>query len=174
LKTLDLSENISKQKLLNVLKSEADKVHVIDIMFACSHLKEESKYVQASYRKEYDQIYIESFLLGIKKIREDNNYYPGFVDTRELKKAFKTLKSQETRVKIDYPQHLRFFRIYKLITIYTTFVRDEPVHPVGMPFPGGFKIKYENGTYYCPVKENQKDNPGAVCGICIAEQDKDV
>ncbi|MEN6592102.1 MAG: DUF2115 family protein [Methanobacterium sp.] len=26
-----------------------------------------------------------------------------------------------------------------------TFVRDEPVHPVGMPFPGVFKIKYENG-----------------------------
>ncbi|MEN6592103.1 MAG: DUF2115 family protein [Methanobacterium sp.] len=30
------------------------------------------------------------------------------------------------------------------------------------------------GTYYCPVKENQKDNPGAVCGICISEQDKKV
>ncbi len=38
-----------------------------------------------------------------KKIREDKNSYQGFVDTRELKKAFKTLKSQETRVKTDYP-----------------------------------------------------------------------
>ena len=51
---------------------------------------------------------------------------------------------------------------------------DEAVHPVGMPFPGGFKIKQEDETYYCPVKESQKDNPGAVCGICIAEQDKKV
>lgn len=53
---LDLSENISKQKLLNVLKSEADKVHIVDIIFACSHLKEESKYVQANYRKKYERI----------------------------------------------------------------------------------------------------------------------
>ncbi|MDP3622609.1 MAG: DUF2115 family protein, partial [Methanobacteriaceae archaeon] len=25
-----------------------------------------------------------------------------------------------------------------------------------------------------PVKESQKDNPGAVCGFCIAEQDESV
>jgi Uncharacterized protein conserved in archaea len=37
---------------------------------------------------------------------------------------------------------------------------------------GGFKVKYENGIYLCPVKGNQKDNPGAVCGFCIAEQDE--
>jgi uncharacterized protein (UPF0305 family) len=42
---------------------------------------------------------------------------------------------------------------------------------VGTPFPGGFKVKYEGGKYPCPVKERQKDNPGAVCGFCIAEQD---
>ncbi len=171
---LQILENIPKQKLLDALKSEAGKVHVTDMMVACSHLKEENKYVQRGYREEYDRIYIESFLMGIKKIREDKNSYPGLVDVDELRKALETLKRQEIEVKNDSEQHLRFFRIYKLITIYTTFILDEPVHPVGMPFPGGFKIKYEDDTYYCPVKESQKDNPGAVCGICIAEQDKDV
>lgn len=171
---LDLSQNISKKKLLDVLKSKADNIHVMDIMVACSHLKEESKYVQAGYREEYDRIYIESFLLGIKKIREDKNSYQGFVEVDELKKAVKTLKIQQKEAEQDSKEHLRFFKIYKLITIYTTFILDEPVHPVGMPFPGGFKIKYEDGIFYCPVKESQKDNPGAVCGICIAEQDKDV
>jgi len=66
-------------------------------------------------------------------------------------------------MKLDNNQHINFFKKYKLISFYTTFILDEPIHPVGMPFPGGFKVKYENGTYYCPVKENQKDNPGAVC-----------
>lgn len=174
LEDLDRGESTTKQHLLDVLKSEADRVHVTDIMIACSHLREESKYVQPGYRKEYDRVYIESFLMGVRKIREDKNSYPGFVDAHKLKKALEILKEQEIRVKNETDQHLRFFRIYKLITIYTTFVRDEPVHPVGMPFPGGFKIKYEDDTYYCPVKENQKDNPGAVCGICIAEQDKNV
>lgn len=171
---LHVPENFSKQDLLNVLKTEADKVHIMDIMIACSHLKEESKYVQPGYREEYDRVYIESFLLGVKKIPADKNSYPGLVNTYELKKAFKILKEQRIKVEKDSSQHLRFFKIYAIITIYTTFVRDEPVHPVGMPFPGGFKIKYEDGVYYCPVKENQKDNPGAVCGICLAEQDEDV
>ncbi|MCE7698668.1 MAG: DUF2115 family protein, partial [Methanobacterium paludis] len=26
----------------------------------------------------------------------------------------------------------------------------------------------------CPVKEKQKENPGAVCGFCIAEQEEGV
>jgi Uncharacterized protein conserved in archaea len=39
---------------------------------------------------------------------------------------------------------------------------------------GGFEVKYENGTYFCPVKDKQKDNPSAVCGFCIAEQDEDI
>lgn len=172
LEDLDLSENVSKQELLGTLKFEADKVHVTDIMMACSYLKEESKYVQPGYREEYDRLYIENFLLGIKKIMEDRNSYPGLVDIEELKKAFEILKEQELRLKNETDQHLRFFRIYKLITLYTTFVRDEPVHPVGMLFPGGFKIKCEDGVYYCPVKKNQKDNPGAVCGICIAEEEE--
>jgi uncharacterized protein (UPF0305 family) len=44
---------------------------------------------------------------------------------------------------------------------------------VGTPFPGGFKVKYEDETYLCPVKERQKDNPGAVCGFCT-EQDPEI
>lgn len=77
-------------------------------------------------------------------------------------------------MKLDNNQHINFFKKYKLISFYTTFILDEPIHPVGMPFPGGFKVKYENGTYYSPVKENQKDNPGAVCEFWIAEQDENV
>ena len=96
------------------------------------------------------------------------------MNTNELHEAIKILKKQQKLAERDHDQHMQFFKIYRLISIYTTFIMDEPVHPVGMPFPGGFKIKQEYGTYYCPVKESQKDNPNAVCGICIAEQDKEV
>ncbi|HML04306.1 MAG TPA: DUF2115 family protein, partial [Methanobacterium sp.] len=67
-----------------------------------------------------------------------------------------------------------FFRIYEVVSLYTTFILEEPIHMVGTLFPGGFRVKFEGKTYYCPVKEKQKDNPGAVCGFCIAEQDEDV
>lgn len=174
LKDIDHSHDVSKQTLLNVLKCEAGNVHITDIMAAFTHLKKESIYVNAGYREEYDQAYIQSFLMRIKEIRNNKKHYEGLVDINELQKAMKILKNQQKLAEKDHPEHMHFFKIYKLITIYTTFIMDEPVHPVGMPFPGGFKIKQEDGIYYCPVKENQKDNPGAVCGICIAEQDEDV
>ncbi len=84
------------------------------------------------------------------------------------------MQKQQKLAELDYDQHINFFKIYRLIALYTTFILKEPIHPVGMPFPGGLNIKYEKGTYYCPVKESQKDNPGAVCGFCIAEQTKNI
>ena len=64
-----------------------------------------------------------------------------------------------------------FFKIYKIISLHITFIVKEPVHPVGTPFPAGFKVRYDGENYLCPVKEGQEDNPGAVGGFCIAEQD---
>jgi uncharacterized protein (UPF0305 family) len=171
---IDLFRDVPKQTLLDTLKYEAGNIHVTDIMAALAHLKEDSIYVQAKYREVYDKLYIESFLMRIKEIKNNKNRYEGFVNADELQEAIKILKRQQKLAELDHNQHIHFFKIYRLITIYTTFIMDEPVHPVGMPFPGGFKIKQEDETYYCPVKESQKDNPGAVCGICIAEQDKEV
>jgi uncharacterized protein (UPF0305 family) len=36
------------------------------------------------------------------------------------------------------------------------------------------KSNKKMGYITVPLKKNQKDNPGAVCGICIAEHDQDV
>ncbi len=171
---IDFSKDVPKQALLNALKDEARTIHITDIMAAFVYLKKESIYVNANYREEYDQAYIQSFLMRINEIRDNNEDYEGFIKADALQKAIKILKDQQKQAELDHNQHIHFFKIYQLTTLYTTFIMDEPVHPVGMPFPGGFKIKQEGGIYYCPVKENQKDNPGAVCGICIAEQDPDV
>jgi uncharacterized protein (UPF0305 family) len=171
---IDFSKKVPRQALLDALKEEAGNVSVTDIMAALTHLKKESTHVNASYREDYHQAYIQSFLMRIKEIRNNKKAYEGLINTGELQKAITTLKNQQTLAELDHNPHMHFFKIYRLITLYTTFIMDEPVHPVGMPFPGGFKIKQENGIYYCPVKESQQDNPGAVCGICIAEQDQDV
>jgi uncharacterized protein (UPF0305 family) len=48
---------------------------------------------------------------------------------------------------------------------------EEPVHPVGTPLPGVFQVKYNGEKNLCPVKEQQKNNSGAVCGFCISELD---
>ena len=60
-------------------------------------------------------------------------------------------------------------RLAKIVSIYTTFILEASIHPVGTSFPGGFKIKFENGEYLCPVKEKQLNTPGALCHFCVSK-----
>jgi len=165
---------LSKKDLLIILKDEASNIHISDIMNASTFLLNEGKYVQSGYREKYLESYIKGFILRVNEIKENKNHYEGFVDIKELKNSLKLLNEQEKLILKQRSVESHFFKIYKSISIYTTFVIDEPIHAVGTPFPGGFEVKYENNTYICPVKDKQKDNPNAVCGFCIAKQDKSV
>ncbi len=172
LKDINALEKLNKDELMAILKIEASNICIMDIMKASIFLSEDAKYVQGSYRKEYLKSYTEAFITRLKVLKDDQEEYKVHVDREKLQDALKLLNEQEAQVKAGKGFDPNFFKIYKIISLYTTFILEEAVHPPGTPFPGGFKVKYENGTYLCPVKENQKDNPGAVCGFCIAEQDK--
>lgn len=171
---IEFLDVLSKKDLLIILKDEASNIHISDIMNASVFLFNEGKFVQNGYREKYLESYIKGFILRVNEIRENKNHYEGFVDIEELKNSLKLLNEQEKLILKQRSVESRFFKIYKIISIYTTFVMGEPIHPVGTPFPGGFEVKYEDNTYICPVKDKQKDNPNAVCGFCIAEQDKSV
>ncbi len=171
---LNHNNKISKKVLLKVLKNESDDIHISDIMTSYAQLVEDGKYVQSNYQKEYLDAYIKGFLMRVKEIREDKTEYKGFIDERKLEVALNTLKEQEKMIEKERSLKSNFFKIYEIVSLYTTFVLEEPIHPVGTLFPGGFRVKFEGKTYYCPVKEKQKDNPGAVCCYCIAEQDEKV
>ena len=168
LEDLDFTNEITKEELLLVLKKEAEEVSIADIMAAHAFLVDEGKYVHGSYRDEYLKAYVKAFILRLKEIKDNNNNPECTVDGEELKEALELLNEQKKTLESCFSE------IYRIASIYTTFILDEPIHVVGTPFPGGFKVKYENGTYLCPVKEKQKDNPGAVCGFCIAKQDNSV
>jgi uncharacterized protein (UPF0305 family) len=168
LENFDFTNEITKKELLFVLKKEAECISMADIMAAHAFLVDEGKYVHGSYRDEYLKAYVKAFILRLKEIKDNDNNFQCTVDADELKKALKLLNEQKETLESCFSE------IYRIASIYTTFILDEPIHVVGTPFPGGFEVKYENGTYLCPVKEKQKDNPGAVCGFCIAKQDNSV
>lgn len=63
---------------------------------------------------------------------------------------------------------LRFLKF--LLSGFCMFVQDLPGHPVGMPFPGGEKVKVIDGVYYCPVREKANDVDSALCPFCPALQ----
>jgi uncharacterized protein (UPF0305 family) len=173
-KLFDLSQEIKKADLLVVLKEEVSNIHITDIMRASTFLKEDAKYVQASYREGYMKAYVEGFILRITDLKNDKSHHGGYVDLDEFKKALKLLGDQRAQLEIEGNFDPCFSKLYVIMSIYTSFVLEEPIHVVGTPFPGGFEVKFQDGEYLCPVKDKQKDNPGAVCGFCIAKQEEGV
>ncbi len=59
---------------------------------------------------------------------------------------------------------------YYLIAAFTMFVLDEPGHPVGMPFPGGFTVEKRRDGYYCLIRDKEKDIFYSICNFCPAKQ----
>jgi uncharacterized protein (UPF0305 family) len=67
---------------------------------------------------------------------------------------------------------LRFLKF--LIAGFCMFVQHEPGHPVGTPFPGGDRVQYIDGIYYCPVREKANDVDAALCPFCPARQSPEI
>ncbi len=59
---------------------------------------------------------------------------------------------------------------YYLISAFTMFVLDQPGHPVGMPFPGGFKVEQRGNDYYCLIRDKEKEVFYSICNFCPAKQ----
>ncbi len=167
---LDVNKKITKNHLRDLVKSEAQNLHMNDIMLASTFLREDAKYMPVSYRKDYIERFSKAFFNRIKDIKEDKKNYKGNVDTKKLVEFLKVIERQSNESKGNNERC--FVRIAMIISTYTTFVREEPIHPAGTKFPGGFILHKEKGKYLCPVKNRQLNNPSALCGFCVSVQDE--
>ena len=77
-----------------------------------------------------------------------------------------SVQCNDTRAGDDF--RLRLFKF--LIAGFCMFVKQEPGHPVGTPFPGGDMVQYIDGVYYCPVREKTNEVDAALCPFCPALQ----
>ena len=62
---------------------------------------------------------------------------------------------------------------YYLIAACAMFVLEEPGHPVGMPFPGGFTVEKRGSEYYCLIRDREKEVPHSICNFCPAQQSEE-
>ncbi|MFA4859785.1 DUF2115 domain-containing protein [Methanoregula sp.] len=62
---------------------------------------------------------------------------------------------------------------YYLVSAFAMFVLDEPGHPVGMPFPGGYTVEKRGRNYYCLIRDKEKEVPTSICNFCPALQKED-
>jgi hypothetical protein len=59
---------------------------------------------------------------------------------------------------------------YYLICGFAMFVLDEPGHPIGTPFPGGFVVERKGSVYFCPIRDKEEDIWYSICNFCPAKQ----
>jgi uncharacterized protein (UPF0305 family) len=161
-------EEISKDALLEVLKKYSGTISVFDMMDITSELVEDMKYVQAEFREKTQEVYIKYFLGRITDIRNDKGQYNATIDKEEFIDSVATLKKYHKEESIT--SKTKFPLVYGIVSLYTTYILEEPIHPVGTPFPGSLKVIEKDGVFYCPVKEANLEAPNAVCKMCIAEQ----
>ncbi|NLX49763.1 MAG: DUF2115 domain-containing protein [Methanospirillum sp.] len=65
------------------------------------------------------------------------------------------------------PRHRLF---YYLLAGFSMFVLERPGHPVGTPFPGGFRVEERRGAFLCPIREKEGDLWFSICNYCPADQ----
>jgi uncharacterized protein (UPF0305 family) len=80
---------------------------------------------------------------------------------------------EDTGERNPYFQNPKNRLFYYLIATFTMFVLEEPGHPVGMPFPGGFTVEQRGREYYCLIRDKEKDVFWSICNFCPALQTKD-
>lgn len=166
---ISIEENsISKVGLLDILKKYSETISVFDLMQITGEMMEDSKYVQKDYREKSHEVYVKHFLMRINDIKSDENEYTGVIDKEDFIDSIARLKSYQKEESKTFKS--KFPLIYTIISLYTTYILEEPIHPVGTPFPGSLKVEEHDGVYYCPVKDANLESPNAVCKICIAEQ----
>ncbi|MGX8693322.1 MAG: DUF2115 domain-containing protein [Methanobrevibacter sp.] len=176
LKNLTPHETITKEELMEILKKYAGIISVYDLMLASARMRKDGEFIHASYREKYLEIYIKYFLLRMKEILANDDYDNSVIDKASFDESIPIHERtfEKEREENFGTQDDKFPLIYVITALYTTFILEEPIHPVGSEFPGNLKVEEKNGKYLCPVKDNQKDNANAVCHLCLAEQTPDI
>lgn len=174
LRKLSPNEEIKKSELMEILKKYARIISVNDLMLATAHMRKDGEYIHEKYREKYLTIYIKYFIMRMKEVKEKEDYADVAIDKTAFDESFPMLEKTFEKERIGNSEDGKFPLIYVITSLYTTFILEEPIHPVGSEFPGSLFVEEIDGVYYCPVKENQKDNVNAICHLCLAEQTPDI
>ncbi len=170
----ELLENkrLTKNNLMAILKEKAKKISIFDLMEANQYILQDIEFVQERYQDDFRQAYVKQFIGHINNIKKDDTDYDSGgkkekIDYKQFEKSLDTLHEVYDDVNFE-DDKVRL--IYCLVSLYATFILNEPIHSLDTPFPGNLKIKKLGKYYYCPVKETQKNTEGAVCNICICRE----
>ncbi len=163
---------MNRSELLSELKKKARYISNEDLSLARAATMEAVENVPEPYKKIYSSDYF-TFLYGsfLRLKRQGEVLDEEEIDTMDYSSLLDSIKDKNT-----FPDRKReaFTRLSSLVLPYLVFIVKEPLHPVGMLFPGGAKIIQKDSHYYCPVKDKQAETNISFCEFCICKDSSEL
>ena len=169
------------EEAVPVLKKALERYTIFDLQRVGGTIRRETELLPEPYRSRYRPYSIDllnqyhAFLSDVRcgksKQREilDRKLWDEFWKNAEKSCFSDEVSKNSPEVGIGTPAGKLF---YRLVYGYAMLIAGLPGHPVGMPFPGGWTVKEENGKILCPIRDKEKDLPQALCNYCPAVQDE--
>lgn len=179
-----MQKSCTKGELGAVIARECQKYSLFDLQIIGGRLNAEIEKLPSPYREAVRPYFREQLfgkhhrLLSMHRSRAFDRLDSPIRD-RERFDAFCAMIPEGTFAWNDAGERNPYFRnpknrlFYYLIAAFTMFVLEEPGHPAGMPFPGGFKVEKRETEYYCLIRDKEKDVFYSICNFCPARQSED-
>ena len=164
-----------------VLKRALEKYTIFDLQRVGGTIRREAELLPEPYRsryRPYSMDLLNQYHAFIADVRSGKSKQKEILDRKLWDKYWKNaeescfsdeVSKNSPEVGIGTPAGKLF---YRLVYGYAMLIAGLPGHPVGMPFPGGWTVKEENGKILCPIRDKEKDLPQALCNYCPAVQDE--
>ena len=176
-----LAASATKGELVRNLACEVERYSVFDLQVICGRLHHEVERLPSPYREAVRPFFIEQLFGTHHRLLLMSR--SGSYDTMKEPLTDAALFSEYLRmipeacfcreIQSDYiPEFNTPYQglFYFLMAAFLMFVLDQPGHPVGMPFPGGFRVEDRGGDFYCPVRDKEKEVAHSICNFCPAKQ----
>ena len=176
-----LSAARTKGEVGVILVHEIQSYTMFDLQIIGGRLNNEIDKLPSPYRESIRPYFREQLfgkhhqLLAMHRTRAFTNMTDPIRDPETFRKfcemipegCFAWNDSSERNPYFRNPKNRLF---YYLLAAFAMFVLDEPGHPVGMPFPGGFSVEQRGSEYYCLIRDKEKDVFYSICNFCPAHQ----
>jgi hypothetical protein len=171
----------TKGELGRIVAEEILKFSVFDLQVICGRIYHEINRLPSPYREAVRPYFLQQFYechhqillmyrTGSFSIMRAPLTNPGlFMDflAMIIPGCFSHDQKSDYVPQLSSPVQTLF---YYLVACFTMFVLERPGHPVGMPFPGGFRVEERRGQFLCPVRDKEKEVPFSICNFCPAVQ----
>lgn len=181
---LRMSSATTKTDLLEILAEEIGHYSIFDLQLIGGQLHKEIRKLPSPYREAVHPYFIEQTfgmhhaLLLISRSRAAPSLSGPLRDPQAFGDFCGIIPAgcfawDDQFERNPYLRNPKMRLFYYLISAFTMFILDKPGHPVGMPFPGSFRVEQRGRDYYCLIRDKEKEVFYSICNFCPAKQTED-